>query len=114
MSSRKIAHNVTQPIFVKSNTCSMLRNTLPKILGYFCNLKKTAQSKQSHIGRKYAQSGHPVRGNEDGWHRLEVAEFPFTPAGLPDFSWYMIPKNRKNVPNYHKMYQMVIQYPKHP
>jgi hypothetical protein len=33
-------------------------------------------------------------------------------AGLPDFSLYMIPKNGKNVPNEHKMYHMVIIYPK--
>jgi hypothetical protein len=33
-------------------------------------------------------------------------------AGLPDFSWYMIPRPEKNVPNEHKMYQMVIQYTK--
>jgi hypothetical protein len=34
-------------------------------------------------------------------------------AGLPDFSWYMIPKPEKNVPNEHKMYQMVMEYPIH-
>jgi hypothetical protein len=32
--------------------------------------------------------------------------------GLPDFSWYMIPKAEKNVPNEHETYQMVIKYPK--
>jgi hypothetical protein len=35
-------------------------------------------------------------------------------SGLPDFSWYMILKTGKNVPNEHKMYQMVIKYPKRP
>jgi hypothetical protein len=35
-------------------------------------------------------------------------------TGLPDFSWYMIPKLEKNVPNEYKMYQMVIKYPKNP
>jgi hypothetical protein len=34
--------------------------------------------------------------------------------GLPDFSWYMIPKPELNVPNEQKMYQMVIRYPKCP
>jgi hypothetical protein len=29
-------------------------------MGYFCNFQKTAQSKQSPIGRKFAQSGHPM------------------------------------------------------
>jgi hypothetical protein len=28
-------------------------------LGFFCNFLKTGQSKQSPIGRKFAQSGHP-------------------------------------------------------
>jgi hypothetical protein len=28
-------------------------------LGYFCNFRKTAQSQQSPVGRKSAQSGHP-------------------------------------------------------
>jgi hypothetical protein len=27
---------------------------------YYCNFQKTAQSKHSPIGRKFAQSGHPV------------------------------------------------------
>jgi hypothetical protein len=31
----------------------------PKIVGYFCHFSKTAQIKQSPIGRKLAQSGHP-------------------------------------------------------
>jgi hypothetical protein len=34
--------------------------------------------------------------------------------GLPDFSWSMIPKLEKNVPNEHKMDRMVIKYPKYP
>jgi hypothetical protein len=35
--------------------------------------------------------------------------------GLPDFSWYMIPKPEKMCYiNKHKMYQMVIKYPKFP
>jgi hypothetical protein len=34
-------------------------------------------------------------------------------AGLPDFSWYMIPKPKK-VPNEHKKYQMSVNIPKGP
>jgi hypothetical protein len=30
------------------------------------------------------------------------------------FSWYLIPKPDKNVPNEHKMYQTVIKYSKWP
>jgi hypothetical protein len=26
-------------------------------------------------------------------------------SGLPDFSWYNIPKTGGNIPNYHKLYQ---------
>jgi hypothetical protein len=33
-------------------------------------------------------------------------------SGLPDFSWYVTPEPEKNAPNGHKMYQMVIKYPK--
>jgi hypothetical protein len=32
--------------------------------------------------------------------------------GLPDFSWCMILKTWKNVPDEHKMYQMAIKFPK--
>jgi hypothetical protein len=30
-------------------------------------------------------------------------------AGLPDFSWYNIPKTGKKLPNDHKMYQIAIR-----
>jgi hypothetical protein len=30
-------------------------------VGHFCNIQETAQSKQSPIGLKFAQSGHPAR-----------------------------------------------------
>jgi hypothetical protein len=33
-------------------------------MGYFCNFQNTTQSKQSPKGRKFAQSGHPVRDPE--------------------------------------------------
>jgi hypothetical protein len=35
-------------------------------------------------------------------------------TGLPDFSWYKIPKWRKNMPNYYELYQMSIKYNKRP
>jgi hypothetical protein len=35
-------------------------------------------------------------------------------AGLLDFSWDMIQKPEKCVPNKYKMYQMVLKYPKSP
>jgi hypothetical protein len=38
---------------------------------YFCNFQTTAQSKQSPIGRKFAQSGHPVRVKK---HSLSLAQ----------------------------------------
>jgi hypothetical protein len=31
--------------------------------------------------------------------------------GLPDFYWYNIPRSGKNIPNYHKIYQMAIKTP---
>jgi hypothetical protein len=38
------------------------KESSPKFLGYFCHFSKTAQSKQSPFGRKFAQAGHPVDG----------------------------------------------------
>jgi hypothetical protein len=40
--------------------------------------------------------------------------FTTAPSGLPDFSWDMTPKQEKNVPNEHKMHQIVIKYLKPP
>jgi hypothetical protein len=61
------AHCVAQPFFVKIDTRYIIRKKLPKILCYFCNFYKTAQSKRSPSGQKFAQSGHPelcvVRSN---------------------------------------------------
>jgi hypothetical protein len=42
--------------------------------------------------------------------RFFCAEDAGSTAGLPDCSWYMIPKPEKNVPNEYKMYQMAIKY----
>jgi hypothetical protein len=36
-----------------------LRKKKARILGYFCNLYKVAQSRRSPNGRHFAQSGHP-------------------------------------------------------
>jgi hypothetical protein len=33
-------------------------------------------------------------------------------AGLPDFSWYNIPKRGKYIPTYHKVYQIATKYTK--
>jgi hypothetical protein len=38
----------------------------------------------------------------------------FRSSGLPDFSWYKIPKRGKNKPNYYELYQMSIKYNKRP
>jgi hypothetical protein len=34
-----------------------------------------------------------------------------TKPGLPDFSWYKMPKRRKNIPNHHTIYQMATKIP---
>jgi hypothetical protein len=36
--------------------------------GYFCNLKKSAQSEQSHNSRKFVQSGHPAANGHQNPH----------------------------------------------
>jgi hypothetical protein len=54
--------------------------------------------------------------NWNEWSCLKVnlaVNRKVTKAGLPDFSWYKIPK-RKNIPNYHQLYQMSIKYNKRP
>jgi hypothetical protein len=38
-------------------------------------------------------------GEGDGWRQ----------TGLPDFSWYNIPKRGKNIQNSDKMYQMAVK-----
>jgi hypothetical protein len=45
------------------------------------------------------------------WTRIsgEIAK-----PGLPDFSWHIVPKPEKNVPNEHKIYLMVKNNPKCP
>jgi hypothetical protein len=48
------------PFFVKSNALIVPWKQVPNDLGYFCNLQKAAQSKQSLNRRKFAQSGHPA------------------------------------------------------
>jgi hypothetical protein len=56
---------------------------------------------------------HTVAWN-NGRHgklRQGLAEYA-SRAGLPDFSLVHDTKTGKNVPNEHKMYQMVIKYPK--
>jgi hypothetical protein len=58
MSLRKIAQNVAKLIFVQ-----IYVQLLPLIWAIsVSNFHKTAQSKQRHIRRKFAQSGHPENG----------------------------------------------------
>jgi hypothetical protein len=45
---------------VKINAALLTWKKVPRNVRYFCNLKNTAQSKQSPNGRKFAQSGHPA------------------------------------------------------
>jgi hypothetical protein len=61
---KEIAQNVAQPIYGQNNTHNLciLGKKAAKKLGYFGNFYKTAQSKRSLIGRKFAQSGHPAHG----------------------------------------------------
>jgi hypothetical protein len=62
--------------------------------------------KKQRVKRKIAQSGHPACR----WYELLLPRQ--RRSGLPDFSWYVIPKPEKctkwtqNVPNGHKFSQM--------
>jgi hypothetical protein len=89
---KKIAQNVTQPIFLPKLT--HLEKKYPKKSGNLpnvINVIKTTQSKQSPNGRKFAQSGHPGDGSAAV---NAVVRFLFKPAnelfffapGLPDYS----------------------------
>jgi hypothetical protein len=56
----KVAQNVAQPIFVTLNAYIFtLDKSSPNILAIFCDFCKSTQSKQSPVGPKFAQSGHP-------------------------------------------------------
>jgi hypothetical protein len=75
----------------------------PQNFYYFCNLLQTTQSKQSPNRRKFAQSDHPVVS----------CQLPLfcTNQGCQIFlGMYNIPKYKKNIPNYHKMYPMAFRY----
>jgi hypothetical protein len=63
--------------------------------------------------RNFAQSGRPVPQQTGANLCMDVALsiLQLCDPGLPDFSWCMIPKPAKSVPNDQKMYQMVIKYP---
>jgi hypothetical protein len=83
--------NVAQNIFL-SKLMHMLKSWIkwPKNVGYFCNFHVTAQSKQSHIGRKFAQSGHPAVRFSSGINldklglrtRAEASFFIISPPGV--------------------------------
>jgi hypothetical protein len=66
---------------------------------------------------KFSKPGKSSRNQEKvpdfDLHEKKFSVPALTAAGLPDMSWYMIPKPI-NVPNEHTMYQMVIKYPKCP
>jgi hypothetical protein len=47
-----------------------------KNLGYFCNFKKTDQSKQSPHERKFAQSGHPDTNHPGRGRKNKCAMIP--------------------------------------
>jgi hypothetical protein len=72
MSLRKNAQDVAKPFFVKI-MYSILSKSIPIFLGQFYNLKISVKSKQSPIGRKFAQSGH--RGGGRGYvYRVSFAQ----------------------------------------
>jgi hypothetical protein len=57
---KKIVQSVAKYTFVKIAAFSKpWRKVAPKMWAT-CSIKKTAQSKQSPIGRKFGQSGHPA------------------------------------------------------
>jgi hypothetical protein len=41
--------------------------------------------------------------------RLVLPLISWFATGLPDFSWYIIPKRCKNIPNVHKKYKIAAQ-----
>jgi hypothetical protein len=70
---KKFAQNVAKYIFAKllrMYVTFTVAKSSPKMWGNFRNYRKTAQSKQSPIGLKFAQSGHPgnidPRGQKNG------------------------------------------------
>jgi hypothetical protein len=61
MSLRKIRLKCSPDQFLSQSVHTLKSEIkLPKNVGYFVYFQATAQSKQSHIGRKFVQSGHPV------------------------------------------------------
>jgi ABC-type Zn uptake system ZnuABC Zn-binding protein ZnuA len=61
----EIAQNVAQHIFVEINGKPRLWKKVAQKCGQLSEIKKTAQSKQSPNGRKFAQSGHPGTGSKN-------------------------------------------------
>jgi hypothetical protein len=64
---KKIAQNVSQPIFLSNSTQNYVHFTLEKSIEIFLAtfvIKKTASSKQSTKRRKFDQSGHPAAENQ--------------------------------------------------
>jgi hypothetical protein len=55
-----IARNEAQPIFADTNARNVTVKKGAKNLELLLLIKNTARSKQSSIGREFAQSGHPA------------------------------------------------------
>jgi hypothetical protein len=74
----------------------------------FRHRTKKILPKRSPVGRKFAQSGHPVPNPlaESQAFLLALLEACAFSPGLPDFSWCMIPKPGKMYQMIKKMYQM--------
>jgi hypothetical protein len=82
---KKIAKNVAQTIFLSKLICNLhFRKRWRKVLGYFCDIQITAQSKQSSIGRNFTQSGHPARNVVSMSYILEYIQLAGKAPGLPD------------------------------
>jgi hypothetical protein len=60
----KIAQNVAQPVFCQNLCITLSVEKSSQNVGNFCNFRKTARSKQSPKGQKFAQSGHPGHAKE--------------------------------------------------
>jgi hypothetical protein len=63
-------------------------------LGYLCNFQETAQSKQSPIGRKFTQSGHP---GGDPYHFEHPVKMKTKDSALRLPSTYGHPLQQKGV-----------------
>jgi hypothetical protein len=114
-----------KPLFGQNKGITFIGKKLPirPKLGLFLKfLEKPAQSEQSLDVRKFAQFGHPACRYVGTYvpscdAKVEMKAFqslvamalatPTTKPGLPDYSWYNIPKREKYT-------KMAIKYTKWP